>query len=159
VANGRIVRSTGPFQNTGTLPPRADRETTYTVYWNLSNSFNDVADVVFSTVLPQYVSWKGETSPSSEAVSFDASTRTVRWTVPDLRAGVGYTSPSKEVAFQIGLLPSLSQVGTVPDLTGELRVTGADRFTGGTVTTSKPALTTRMPTDLSFRSGDDRVAQ
>lgn len=159
IANGRVVYSNGPFSNTGTLPPRADRETTYAVIWNLSNSFNDAADVSLSTVLPPYVNWVGTVSPASEQVTYDESTRTVTWNVPDLRAGIGYTSPSKEVAFKIGLLPSLSQVGTVPDLTGSLLLSGTDRFTGAEVEGSKPALTTRLTTDPVFRNGDDRVAQ
>jgi len=159
VVNGRVVYSTGPFANTGTLPPQVEKETTYAVVWNLSNSFNDVVDVTISTILPPYVRWVDTVIPSTEQVVYDESTRTLSWIVPDLRAGVGYTGVSKEVAFKIGLLPSLSQVGTVPDLTGAIMVTGTDRFTGESIEGSKPALTTRLTTDPIFRNGDDRVGQ
>ncbi|MEK7390559.1 MAG: hypothetical protein AAB635_00270 [Patescibacteria group bacterium] len=157
--NARTLYSIGPFANTGPVPPRAERETTYTVVLNVSNSFNDVADVVLATQLPPYVRWLGKINPSTEQVSYDESTRTVFWSIPDLRAGVGYTSSSKEAAFQISFLPSLSQVGTTPELTGSLSAIGTDRFTGSPIESEKSALTTRLNNDPEFRSGDDRVVE
>lgn len=157
VINGRTLHSTGAFTNTGPVPPRADQETTYTVVLNLSNSFNDAANVTLTTVLPQYVRWLGKTSPQSEQVTYNESSRTVTWTIPDLRAGIGYTSASKEAAFQVALLPSLSQVGNVPELTGPVSVRGTDRFTSSEVVSSKPALTTRTTTDPGYENSDAEV--
>lgn len=157
--NGRILRDGEPFENTGPIPPRAERETTYTVVLGVSNSFNDANDVVLTTKLPPYVAWLGAVSPSTEQIAYDDSTRTISWNIPELRAGVGYTSFPKEVAFQLSFLPSLNQIGNAPNLTGELSVTGADRFTGAIIESNKPALTTRFNTDPSFRNGDDRVGE
>jgi|CXWK01.1.fsa_nt_gi hypothetical protein len=157
VINGRSTRTTGPFTNTGPVPPRVDQETQYTVVLNLSNSFNDVANAVLTTQLPPYVRWLGKTSPQSEQVTYDESTRRVSWTVPDLRAGVGYTSASKEVSFQVSLLPSVSQIGNVPELTGMLNVSGTDRFTGATVESSKPALSTRTTGDAGYTNASAEV--
>lgn len=159
VVNGRALYSIGPFANTGPIPPKAEKETTYTVVLDISNSFNDVADVTLTTQLPPYVRWLGEVNPSTEQVLYDESTRTVSWNIPDMRAGVGYTSSSKEMAFQISFLPSLSQVGTTPELTGFLSVVGTDRFTGGLIESEKSALSTRLNNDPSFRNGDERVAE
>ena len=159
VINGRTLYSIGPFANTGPVPPRVEKETTYTVVLNISNSFNDVADVVLATQLPPYVRWLGQVNPSTEQVSYDESTRTIFWNIPDMQAGVGYTSSSKEAAFQISFLPSLSQVGMTPLLTGSLSVIGTDRFTASPIESEKPALTTRLSNDPSFRNGDDRVTE
>jgi len=157
--NARIVHTLGAFRNTGPMPPKAERDTTYTVVMNLSNSFNDVANASIKTTLPPYVRWLSNVSPSTESVTYDDSSRTVSWNVADLRAGAGYGNTTKEVAFQISFKPSLNQVGTTPDLTGPFTVTGTDRFTGVSVTLTNPALNTRLTTDSGFRDGNDRVTQ
>jgi len=155
--NARSLYSIGAFKNTGTIPPRAERETTYTIVLSASNSFNDASDVVLTTQLPPYVRWLSKFNPQTEQIAYNDSNRTVTWTMPDLRAGVGYTSASKEVSFQVAILPSLGQVGTVPELTGAISVTGKDRFTGESLSGSKPAVTTRISSDPVFRDGDDMV--
>lgn len=157
--NGRTIHSVGAFSNSGPVPPKVEKETTYTVVLNLSNSFNDVTNAVLSTQLPPYVRWLGKFSPTGEQVSYNESNRTVSWSIPTIAAGTGYLSPSKEVSFQVALLPSLNQAGSVPSLTGQLLVTGMDRFTGATVESSKPELTTRLTNDPDFSTGDDRVVQ
>lgn len=159
VINGRVLRSIGPFINTGPIPPKADSETTYTVVLNVSNSFNDAGNVVLTTKLPPYVRWLNNVSPTTEQVTYDDSTRTVTWTIPDLHAGIGYATASKEVAFQISFLASLSQVGAVPELTSELTISGLDKFTGRTIDSAKPALSTRTVNDPVYRSGDERVRE
>lgn len=156
LVNGRVMHSIGIFNNTGPVPPKAETETTYTIVLNALNSFNDVANVVVTTQLPPYVRWLTKVSPLSEQVSYNESTRTVTWSIPDLRAGVGYTSAAKEVAFQVALLPSLSQVGTIPDLTGPIIMRGTDRFVGGTVESNRAAFNTRT-TDPGFDNRDAEV--
>lgn len=154
---GKIVYSVGPFRNTGPVPPQVDKETTYTVVWGLSNSFNDVANATMKATLPPYVRWAGNYNPTGEQVSYDSSSRTVTWSVPDLRAGVGYTSSAKEVSFQIALLPSVNQVGSSPDLIGSATVQGTDRFTGSMVEKRVSALNTRITEDPSYDAGDEQV--
>ena len=159
VPTARILYSSGPFTNRGPMPPQVDKETTYTVVWNLANAFNDVANTTMKAVLPPYVRWTGSYSPSSEQISFDSSSRTVTWTVPDLRAGVGYTAPSREVAFQIAFVPSINQANTSPDLVGNISVEGVDRFTSGTVEANANSLNTKLTNDPRYRTGDDRVRE
>jgi len=65
----RIVHFSGPISNSGSIPPKADEETTYTVIWTLSNTINNVSNAVVSTTLPSYVRWAGNISPSNEQVS------------------------------------------------------------------------------------------
>ncbi len=159
VINGRALYSIGPFENTGPMPPRVERKTTYTVALNLSNAFNDVSNIILTTELPPYVRWTGKISPASEQLQYNDSTRTVTWTIPDLRAGVGYISPSKEAHFQIELEPSLNQEGSTPDLTTDLRVSGRDQFTGLTVSSNKPSLNTRLTTDPTYRTGNEKISR
>ncbi len=153
---GKTLHNSGPISNTGPVPPRVDQKTTYTVVWDISNAFNDVADVVVTTTLPPYVRWTGSISPTNEQLGYNPSTRTVTWSVADLRAGVGFVGAPREAAFQIELEPSVNQMGSAPDLTTALNITGKDRFTGTTVQAIQSPLNTRTA-DSNFRSGDERV--
>lgn len=159
VPSARILYYGGPFINHGPIPPEVDKQTTYTVVWNLANTFNDVANTTMKAVLPPYVRWTGSYSPSNEQISYDSSSRTVTWTVPDLRAGVGYTSASREVAFQIEFVPSINQANTSPDLVGNISAQGVDRFTSATVEASSNSLSTKLTSDSRYRSGDERVRE
>ncbi len=156
--NTKILHSSGAFNNTGPIPPKAERETAYTVVWDIGNQYNDVANATVKAVLPTYVRWMGNYKPSAEQITYDASTRTITWSAPDVRAGVGYTSASREVAFQIAFLPSLSQVDSTPVLIGDTTLIGTDRFTNSEVRAQQPALNTRL-NDPGFRNGDDRVSR
>ncbi len=152
----------GPFTNTGPMPPRAGQATTYTMVWQLSNSSNKVKDTVLKTTLPSYVAWKGAISPSSasSALSYNAVTREIIWNVGDIERGVGFTgTPPKEVAFQIAITPSLSQVGAMSDMTKPVVITATDSVTQGSITISKNPHTTRLSGDTSTVGGNGIIAQ
>lgn len=151
--------STGPFKNTGPLPPKADVETTYTVVWTLSNSSNAVTDAKVSTVLPSYIKWLGIVSPSTQSVTYNPVGGEVVWEAGDVVSGAGFSKPKHQVAFQISFVPSLSQVGSVPKLTGEVVVTGVDSFTNSVLRDIKNGLTTRLGTDPAFVTGSDVVVK
>jgi len=155
----RAVRSVGPFENSGPMPPKAEQETTYTIIWNSTTPFNDIANAKVTAVLPPYVSWNNLVSPSSESVSFDPQTNTVTWNAGTIRAGSGYGSSAREVSFHVTLLPSLGQVGTAPILVNETTVSGTDSFTSQVLNFTRPALTTRTSSDPMYKEGDDVVVK
>lgn len=142
----RITRTTGPFSNTGPLPPRAEQETTYTVTWNVINSSNTVENVDVRATLPPYVRFLGTVSPSGEDVTFAPVGGTVVWHIGTLES-TPQGSAGKEVSFQIGFTPSITQVGTSPILMNEQSVTGTDQFTNSPVGSNRQALTTRLLSD------------
>lgn len=154
--NTRVVRSVGPFENSGPIPPKAEQETTYTVLWTLSNTFNDIGNTIVQAKLPVYMEWKGLVSPAG-AVSYDPSSRIVTWTAGEIKAGVGHATLAKEVAFQVGLEPSTSQVGDAPVLVDTTTLTTTDRYTGKQITITKGKLNTRFSTDPEFDQGDEKV--
>ncbi len=49
----------GRIKNSGVIPPEVDKETKYTIHWNLSNLFNDVENVRIVSVMPEKVKWAG----------------------------------------------------------------------------------------------------
>ncbi len=151
----RAVYSTGPFTNTGSVPPRVDQPTTYTVVWTLTNSSNIVSGGTVTASLPPYVHWLGQISPASAAVTFDATRNVITWKPGDLPAGGA--APVASVAFQIQVTPMASQVGTAPDTVENIGFTGTDAFVNVPVTTPGSTLTTAVPSDPTYGNSNGFV--
>lgn len=151
----QTLRSSGPFTNTGPIPPRAEVSTTYTVAWTIKNSSNAIGGASVSTVLPPYVNFVGAAQGSG--IVYDSSSRTVKWDIGDIKAGVGYSTVARQGSFQVSLTPSISQIGQVVSLTGGSSLTGTDRFAQTAVSASAEPTTTRF-SDAGFAPGMDEVA-
>lgn len=155
----RVVRSVGPFENMGPIPPKADKETTYTIIWDLSSSLNDLSNTTVTAKLPQYVKWNALVNPSSEKIIYDPLNSTVTWNAGDIRAGTGSGTPPREVAFQVAVTPSLSQIGnTIPILSG-IKVSAKDLFSQKTLGYDEQALSSNMTSDPTFKQGDGIVGK
>jgi hypothetical protein len=109
------------------------------------------------STLPQGVRWTGVTSPAEVDFSYDESTGDIVWRAGSM-AGGG-VSTVREVAFQVGITPSISAIGSVPQLIGQSTVTAVDDFTGATLRNTAPAQTTRTTTDIFWKTGDETVVQ
>ena len=157
--DARATYATGPLENTGPFPPRVEEPTTYTVVWTVSNTSNDLSDTKVSAALPSYVEWVGLVSPSTESVSFNNVGGEVVWQVGTVSAGSGHNRPAREVAFQVRLVPSISQVGMSPVLIGAPTLTAHDVFTGTTRRAVSRELTTAVSSDPGYRSDDGKVTQ
>ncbi len=144
----------GPFKNTGPIPPKADTPTTYTVKWSVRNSSNSISNAVVKTTLPIYVTWLGQVSPNGEDVSYNASRTEVTWNVGRISSG-----GTREAAFQVSLLPSLSQLNIFPLLTGDSTLVGQDDFTKSSLSDRKPPVTTNLLTDPTFGQNQGAVVQ
>lgn len=116
----------GPFSNTGPTPPQVEKETSYTVTWTVKNSANTTANTTVEATLPPYVEYKA--AQAGKGITYDAASRTVRWSLGDVHAGVGYTTDALQGSFQVVLTPSTSQINTYPALTGTAKISGQDRF-------------------------------
>lgn len=149
----KSIRNTGPFTNTGPIPPKADTETTYTINWVVTNTTSDLKNAVVKSSLPPGVSWKGEISPSSEKVTYDPDTRMVTWDMGNVSAGAGFTSSPRQVYFKVGIVPSINQVGTVPNLLQQSNFVSNDTNTGAELKTSASQTDTKF-TDGMPSAGD-----
>jgi hypothetical protein len=151
--------SIGPFKNTGPIPPKVESETTYTIVWNAGNTQDDIANAKVTARLGQGVKWIAAHSASSESISYDSGSNTVTWDLSQLTSGSGFSSSGREVAFQVGLTPSISQIGTAPVLVSGITFSGVNTVSGSTVTATNPPLTTRLTADPSFIQGNDIVVK
>jgi hypothetical protein len=105
------------------------------------------------------VKWVIAKSLMSEDISYDAKTNTVTWNLGELQADAGFSTPAREVSFQVSFVPSVSQIGTAPTLVSNIQFTGGDFNNSGTLRVNHPNLTTRMPSDPAFIQGDDIVVK
>ncbi|MCH7597613.1 hypothetical protein IID27_01025 [Patescibacteria group bacterium] len=156
ILTSRGLHFTGPFKNTGPIPPRAEQETTFTIVWTVTNSSNQVEDTQVVATLPSYMRWMGVVVPAREEVSYNSIGGQITWNLGDVSAGVGGATAAREIMFQVSLLPSLSQVGDTPILINEQTITGFDTFTEIITSSRKRALTTRI-TESGFKTNDGTI--
>ncbi len=151
--------SIGPFKNTGPIPPKVEKETTYAVVWNIGNTQDDIADAKVTAKLGQGVKWVTSKSTVNENITYDEQTNTVTWMLGNLSSGSGFSTAGRDVAFQVALTPSIIQIGTVPNLVTGISFSGVETTTGKPVTTNLQPLTTRLTSDPAFIQGDDIVVK
>ena len=161
----KIVKIASDFQiatsasfDSGSLPPKAETETKYIVNWTLSNSANNISGAVARSALPIYIKWVGAVGGTNENITYNATTREVTWNIGAVKPNTGFNS-NREVSFTLSLTPSLSQVGSVPQLMKNVYLTGTDTFTGTPVKSTKNPITTKFSNDPSFKSGSERVVE
>jgi hypothetical protein len=155
----RGYRTNGPFENSGPFPPKAENETTYTITWTATNSSNKVTNAQVTAMLPPNVSWTGFTSPDSEKITYDKSRGEILWNIGEIKPGVGTTLPSREVSFQVAIIPSVSQIGLSINLINESTISGIDAFTGARVGETKPSVTTNITSDSEYVENVGKVVQ
>ncbi len=149
----------GSFKNTGPMPPRAGKETTYTIVWSLGDAVNDFSGVKIEAGLPSYVRWTGNISQKDADISFDESSGKVVWNVGNIPSGTGIISPAKEISFQVALAPSVSQIGNSAVLLISPSIEERDNFTGEMFKEQKDSLTTLLQNDPVFNREEEKVVE
>ncbi|MEK7514702.1 MAG: hypothetical protein AAB587_02675 [Patescibacteria group bacterium] len=157
--NSRILYTTGAFKNKGPLPPLADKETTYTIVWTVTNTSNTVLGGSVRASLPPYIAWPGNSLPATEKLFFDAQNREIIWNLGDVEAGAGTSRPKREISFQVSFIPSVGQVGSAPMVINNVTLSGTDQFTRAVLQDTDIPLTIRLTTDPGAPIGHDRVGQ
>lgn len=132
--------SSGPFANSGPLPPEANSRTTYTVTWSVSNAGNSAEGVSVRAALPPYVEFVSSGDDSS--VRYSPLTNEVVWNVGSVRENAGLAGSAITASFQIAVEPSRSQIGSAPVLLRQASIEGRDSFAGSRLQSSAAALTT-----------------
>jgi hypothetical protein len=141
-----VFHNSGPIVNSGPFPPHTGQPTTYTILWNAHNSGSAIAGGAVSAILPSYVTYTNKTIGTG-SFSYDASSRTVTWTIGDLIQGA-----TAQGAFQVSFTPSTSQVGSSPPIMSGPVFTGYDRFAGIQVSASADPATTEARADQGYVS-------
>ncbi len=156
---GKVLYYSGPFTNHGLIPPKVEKETTYTVVWTISNTANNISQGLVQSSLPSWVRFVGPISPSTEDLVYNPSTKQITWNVGRVPKGAGILGAPREVAFQIGFTPSLSQVRTTPTIINDAVLTAHDDFANVNVKVNKAPLRTDLNSDTTFPAGGGIVVE
>ncbi|MCX6813664.1 MAG: hypothetical protein NT078_00315 [Candidatus Azambacteria bacterium] len=136
------------IKNSGSLPPKVNQTTTYTIHWQVTNFSNDLDNAVVKTVLPEGVSWLDKKAGAGAAtLEYNDRTNELIWNVGKVVAGTGVLLDAYEVVFQVGLTPAANKVNMIVPILGESTLTGKDAFTGTDILAIAPALKTDLPDD------------
>ena len=154
---GHALYNSGPFQNSGPLPPTPGQPTTYTIVWSVANTTNKVTNAKVRGVLPLYVDWVNKVSPAGQSINYNSATREIIWDIGNLEAGTGTSSSPRQINFQVRLNPSSSQSNTPPNLVINNSLYGKDSFTGLDINRSMQSITTRLNRDSNYNSQNDTV--
>lgn len=156
---GQVVRSNGTFENFGPIPPRAEQQTSYTVIWTVDNTSSNINNAQVKASLPPYVKWLNKISPTDEDIAYNSVDGTIVWRIGNLGTYTLNNSRRRQVAFQVSINPSITQVGQTPILVNSASLTAQDDFTNQPLNSTLNSLTTRFSTDQTFRNGDEKVVQ
>lgn len=110
--------------NTGPIPPIVGQETTYTFRLSFSNSLNEVKDARVSIMLPSGIRHTGKKGPDSESMTYNERTNELVWNI-----GTFAPESTRELLFQVGVTPSISDAGAKVLLVSRAVFTGKDSFT------------------------------
>jgi hypothetical protein len=155
----KALHYSGPFNNSGPIPPKAEAETTYTITWALSNTANNISKAVIKSRLPSWVRFVGPVSPTGEDLVFNLATKEIVWNIGRIPKGTGITSADHSVSFQVAITPSLSQVDTVPVIINGATLTGYDDFAKVDIRVDKTSLYTELDNDPLFPPGGGTVVE
>ncbi len=146
-----------PTANSGPLPPRVRRPTTYTLWFQLSNGANDLRDVGVKGTLGGGAEWKGALESSVGSVSFNPATQEVSWQIRELSAATGILRAPASAAIQVVFTPAENQINTSPELLRDISAIGRDAFTDKIESDSVENLTTELHDDPQSESSQWRV--
>lgn len=141
----------------GSFPPKAETETKYNVTWSLLSGSNAISGAAARSVLPVWVKWVGSSS-QRENITYNEFTREVIWDIGTLRANTGGLN-SREATFTIALNPSISQVGSTPQLMKEVFISGTDAYTGTFIKNKYAPINTLLLGDPNFQKDFEKVIQ
>ncbi len=148
--NTKAIHYSGPFENTGPIPPEIEKETTYTIVWSISNTANYISKAQVRSTLPPWIRFVGSVYPPADDVVFNPSTREIIWNAGGVKRGAGISEAPREVAFQVSFTPSFSQLETMPTLINEASLTAHDDFANVDLKVNKIPLNTRLDKDPAF---------
>jgi len=148
--SAKALYYSGPFTNTGPIPPKAGKVTTYTVVWTLSNTANSISKAQINSTLPPWITFTGTILPAGENLIYNPSIEEIMWNVDRIPKGTGITSASRSISFQVSFTPSISQIGTTPIIINDAILTGHDDFANVDVRVNKTGLNTRLDDETAF---------
>ncbi len=140
----RYFDDDGAPLGSGPLPPVVGNTTHYRALWTIASGLHGLNTVTMSAVLPDGITWDDFSTETSGSLSYDAGTRTVRWTLSSVPAG----SAAVTARFSVSITPTTADAGLAKTLVGKAVLNAKDDMTGSVLERSADAVTTECIGDL-----------
>ncbi|HTW96496.1 MAG TPA: hypothetical protein VMD74_02450, partial [Candidatus Methylomirabilis sp.] len=138
----------------GPLPPTVGEQTSFKVYWDLTNNLHDLNDVVLETILPPEVTWDTHNRTSVGTISYDQATNKVTWNIGRLPITVFRA----DAEFNIALTPTESDRNKIVVLLAGTKISATDANTNAPLEKNSVPKTTKLEDDeIANMSSDGRV--
>lgn len=141
--SSQLQHVTGPIINYGPTPPQIDKKTTFTVVWRITNKSSAIENVRARAQLPPEAEYTGVVFPKNEKIYYDEKNGDIEWEVGDIEPGVGYTKPSRDVAFQVSYIPNSANFKVEPEIISDVTMEAYVPFTDSELTANGLHLTYR----------------
>ena len=139
----RYYDEDGSPLGSGPLPPTSGQATHYRAVWAITGGSHGIKDVTVSATLPEDVTWDDFSTATSGSISYDSSTRVIRWTISSLpAAGVQVSA-----RMSVSITPTADDVGFEKTVIGKVVLNAKDALTGTTLERSDDAVTTACDGD------------
>ncbi len=146
-----------PAVNTGPLPPKVRKTTTYTIFLQLGSGSNDIRDVAVRGALAGGVEFKGTLGTDVGSAEFNPATREVLWRITQLPAATGTLRPHVSAIIQVALTPAENQADNTVPLFTSISALGRDVFTGAELSVTADDVSIELRTDIRSNSAEWRV--
>jgi len=151
------ARSGGGFEVFGTIPPRAEQETSYVLVSQVRNSVNPIDRGELRFKIPDNVRFIGGNA-SQGTFTYSEFDREVKWVVGSVVRSRSSNDPTLYV--HVGVTPSLIDVGLSPALATDFTLTAVDTFTETFLNVKGPdVLTAKFRSSDRFEKNDDLVVR
>ena len=124
------------FEDEGPIPFEMGKTSTYSIFWQVSNSYNEVQEIKVRTTLPKGIWFNHQSFPEDEGknLHYDTLTNNLIW-------DIGQLDPEQKatVAFQLSLTPQNQDDLQLP-LIDASSISGIDQWTKETITTITPVI-------------------
>jgi len=139
------------FGNQGPLPPTVGQKTTYTILWQVRNSWNALENVKVKSILPEYIKPTGKVFPTESKFTYDSVSREVIWNVGALEAfhGFGEEETPLTLAIQVEYTPLNEHEGETVNIVENTDILAEDAFTKDILHEIAKPVSTTLPDDES----------
>jgi hypothetical protein len=141
------------FENTGPFPPKVDNESTYTITWTATNSWNDTKSAKVEAVLPSNVKWMGYTVRILKNFLMTVQVEKLLGVLATCEQIQDQFINERTASFLVSITPSLSDLGQDMILLNEAVISGIDVFSGAQVGETRSAVTTILLPILHIQKG------
>ncbi len=146
--------------NKGSLPPKVNVPTNFTIHWQIVNYSTDVKGVEIKAYLQSGIRWTNKVKSNISSVpTYNERTQEVVWQIDNIAATKGVISQPIEAVFQIEGTPNVAQVGETLPLISQTTLKAVDEFVNVSLSASALGLSTQLLSDSNFDQTTALVAQ